>query len=301
MKAHPLFIKSIVFIGVALSCISLHGRTPGRTYPKTLEELVEIRREIISSVDLLPAIQNEEEEAALLEELKGYIQGEDNPDNDSRLSGVIQVLTDFGGTDTIQFFLDNIAWAPRADWPMTFDTTSPGPPPPIPARPLFSALHEMNVPLQQCIDTMLREEEWTIQFQRIMYFTFRIHGEDFIREADAVAEALPDTDPRKFYWLMLAKVAYNTDDEQRAANMESITSKYAPKNKPLTWDAELPPSDIEPPTPDDIIEEEIPSVIEVEEGATTSHPNRPWLVLLGGLVTLGLCAMVYVVWRKKQR
>ena len=284
-----LYLKStqiLVFVGMTLSCVpSSHGRLqPSGELPEQ------------SDIETIPAIQNAEEEAILLEELKGYII-EDNPDNDPRASGIIQALTDFGSTNVIQFFLDNIDWPHRAH---TANLSTVRPIHPLPARTIYGGLSEIgNVSLRQCVDALLKEMSWTARFDFLSIFTYQLHGEDFVREAESIAEALPDSDSRKVHWKALAKVAReDVESKKQNGTSETPTGDGGIPETPDTHSAATSPDKQLSPVIARSGATKQSSTENEQDEVPTRHYDK-WLYIIGACVfVFGIGGVFYCI-RKK--
>lgn len=180
MKKHSPSIQILAFTGVILSCISPSLGVPFRG-------VFEDRN--WSGIETLPAIQSAEEEAALLRELQGYRQQRGNPDNDARISGIVQALTDYGSTNAIQFFLDNIEWRYRSQDRVALVASSHNVIKIDEDYPMVIALLKIkDVPLRQCADAYMKKSEGHMKtsggYIAIEYVARQIHGDDFLQEIE---------------------------------------------------------------------------------------------------------------------
>jgi hypothetical protein len=161
MKTRLLSVRSFVLASAVLWGMSLYGQE------------TDISKQVLA---------RNKEESALLEKLKEYMQ-----DRDARAEKIIQELAEYGSTNVVQFFFDNISWRPGEVFALTrartFDSFFPM---------LQALLRVENVPLHQCIGALLGSKDETNEAQMIAYVAKRIHGEDFRREFEKLIEISPN-------------------------------------------------------------------------------------------------------------
>jgi len=165
-------------------CLSLHGK--GWLAPEVQEKL--------------EAIRNTEDETVLLENLKTYKTALGNtPDANwlyMYLSASAMQLAKIGSMNAVQVFLDDILWLPNygeigleahisALWRL-YKTPM--------GRALMSMgeSHKHNVPLRQCMGALMKSEDGTAEALVLEEATRRLHGKDFLREVERLAETSPD-------------------------------------------------------------------------------------------------------------
>jgi len=136
-----------------------------------------------------------EAETILLENLKAYMT-DDIRDDWPYMHAIVRKLTEIGSTKTVQFFLDNISWcyseeAPYVDIDNIFRSI----------RHRLNRFHVMgdaltkmkDVPLRQCMDTLVKSKDGTLENLMLEYVTGTIHGKDnFMREVEKLIQTSPD-------------------------------------------------------------------------------------------------------------
>ena len=195
------------------------------------------------------AYAQDSETLNLLEKLKGYMTVDDSrlflardksyiilwKDTDD----VIQKLIDIGSPDVAQFFLDNITWE-NLKSASSDDTNLQRS---VRRRVLDSyfgkALLKMKgVPLHQCMDTLMRSEEGTVNALMLECVTGLIHSrDDFMREVESLIKTSPD--PKRWQtmkerlenniFLQLPESGQPTDDKTPKRKGDKDDGKATPK------------------------------------------------------------------------
>jgi len=188
MKTRLLSVQTIVLASAVFSGISFYGQ----------------------ELDVPKQVQEKNKEAsALLEKLKGYMQ-----DDDIRaprdMQKVIDDLVEIGSTNVVQFFLDNITWKPtKVNGFYSVETNVRGSViVTVRQSPMGSALVKIkDVPLCQCLDTLMRSEDGTIEALMLECVAKWIHGKMFLCEIEKLAETSPDTER----WMNMRKRLENNE------------------------------------------------------------------------------------------
>ena len=148
---------------------------------------------------------NGAEEAVLLEKLKGYVQNyhfEKSYDvgviaAPEDTGEIVRRLAEIGSTNGVQFFLDNISWwhsmsavldtmeVKSSIW-ASFSLTLMG----------HALLTMKEVPLRQCMEALIKSKEGSEDALLLEYVTRKIHGKDFLREVERIAET--SLDPKRW-------------------------------------------------------------------------------------------------------
>jgi len=150
--------------------------------------------------------------------------------------------------------------------------------------PLVRALLDIkDVPLHQCVDAYMQKTEDT-QKRTIEYVARQIHGDDFLREVEKLAETSFDPEQREKLKMQMEGIKPET--VQPPVAVEKTQANCVP-----VTDTQPPPEDDKPAEPPDNIAEDEP----VEGRATASPPSRLWLY---ALIPLAL-AILYFIRRKK--
>ena len=159
MKTHILSVLGFATASIALWHMPLHGQGQGESQEKNARE------------------------STLLEKLKDYIQ-----DNDIRAEETIRELSEFGSTNVVQFFLDNIGWRHQPQYSTVMEallaTTDSKAIHIIEDYPMAKALLNMkDVPLRQCVDAYMKTSGiWN----NIEHLAKQIHGDEFLQAVESL-------------------------------------------------------------------------------------------------------------------
>lgn len=173
MKALLLSMRFLVFASIVLLRMLSHGQTEKGS--------LDVQEQGFKGIG---------KEFSLFEKLKGYIR-----DNDARAEETVREFDRVGSTNIVQFFLDNITWKhePKVDGFYRVNTKTKNIH--IPDYPMVQALlRAKDVPLRQCTDTLKEYKDGTMRARAVEYVAKVIHGENFLREIELLAEKSPGTE-----------------------------------------------------------------------------------------------------------